>query len=116
MVDWPECGFKQLTTDAENLPPITESHINGYFMHRMGLERRSVGDSQALEKGKLLLESKRTEACSVLFKDNNTYFSGICRAAMKKGVSLLKGCLSIPIIFIKDIKLYLGPRKTFNIS
>ena len=88
LVDWPQNGFKQLTpTNADELPPLSKCQLDGYFTLRMGLDRRAVGDSQALAKGKLLVESKRVEACSFLLVEKQVYFSGICRAAMKKGVS-----------------------------
>ena len=90
LVDWPTAGYSQLTPQHikdDGLPPVAEAHITGYFMYRMGLDQCAVGDAQAIKKGKLLLESNRVEACSILFKDKEFYFTGICKAAMKKSVS-----------------------------
>ena len=89
LVDWPTDGFRQLdgVFAATHLPPITSAHIDGYFTLRMGIDKRAVGDSQALSKGKLMLESHRVEACSYLKNEDGLFLSSICRAAMKKGVS-----------------------------
>ena len=91
LVDWPKGGFSQLTEchiTNGSLPPVNSAHIDGYFTLRMGIDSRAVGDSQALKKGRLLLQSNRVEACSILHQDKAFYFSGICRAAMKKAVSI----------------------------
>ena len=90
IVDWPTGGFSQLTErhiTNKDLPPVTAAHIDGYFMLRMGIDSHAVGDAQALKKGRLLLQSNRVEACSILQQGKEFYFSGMCRAAMKKSVS-----------------------------
>ena len=91
LVDWPTGGFSQLTESHitnSSLPTVTHPHIEGYFTMRMGIDSRAIGDAQALKKGRLLLESNRVEACSMLHQDKAFFFSGICRAAMKKLVSI----------------------------
>jgi len=88
--DWPSYGFRQLTTHLKSLlPPTTEEHIDGYFLLRVACDRQQTGDLQALHKGKLLLESRRVEACSMLapVEDNVVFITGIVRAAMKKKVT-----------------------------
>ena len=107
LIDWPTSGFSQLTlehTISAQFPKISSAHIDGYFMHRMGLDKRAVGDSQALSKGKLMLESNRIEACSILHQNNEIYFSAICLAAMKKSVST-NDCYSNTEICIKYLCL-----------
>ena len=53
-VIWPISGFKQLTLGHRNsLPTITKDQVKGYFILRMGLDGRSVGDCQ---------EESRTDA------------------------------------------------------
>ena len=88
LVDWPTAGFRQLVgVFGTHLPPITSVHLAGYFTLRMGIDKRAVGDSQVLIKGKVMLESQRVEACSYLKNEGGLFLSSICRAAMKKGVS-----------------------------
>ena len=69
------------------LPPITVQHLEGYFLLRAGIDKEAVADIQSIKKGQLLFESDRIQACSFLKKDADFYLSGLCKAAMKKGVS-----------------------------
>ena len=88
--DWPSEGFRQLTTgQISHIPPMTYESIDGYFTQRLALDACKSGDSQALVKGRLLQESNRVIACSMLLKEQETFVSAICRAAMKKGVRML---------------------------
>jgi len=87
-VFWPTSGFRQLTAQTQNeIPAITDESINEYFVVRTACDSQQTGDIQALRKGRLLLESMRVDVCSVLTTDEDFYFSGIVRAAMKKKVS-----------------------------
>ena len=45
-----------------------------------------MSDVKAIEKGTLLVESQRVEACSISMSRTDIYISGIVRAAMKKKV------------------------------
>lgn len=51
------------------------------------MDRQQNGDIKSLQKGKLLLESGRVLACSMLNKGDALYFSGIVAASMKKRTS-----------------------------
>ena len=85
--DWPSEGFRQLTADNITcLPNISDEVIESYFIQHLGLD---AGKCQALTKGKLLEQSNRLIACSMMVKLQETYISAICRAAMKKGVRLI---------------------------
>ena len=86
-VDWPTAGFSQVL-EKDDVPAISDQHIEAYFVHRMCLDRRAAGDTKAVEKGKLLLDSRRIKACSLLTEGDNFYLSGMCQASMKKGVRL----------------------------
>ena len=98
-VQWPSTGFQQLKADHKmKIPPICEESINGYFTERLCLDGRSNADSQAISKGRGLLESDRLQACSICFNDDWTYFSAICGAAMKTKVSW---CKVLQVIEIK---------------
>jgi hypothetical protein len=87
LVDWPNDGFRTLNIESiPHLPPLSYHFLECYFTLRMGLDKRAVGDAQAIAKGKQLLHSKRVVACSYVSTDGDIYFTAICRAAMKKGV------------------------------
>lgn len=86
-VEWPATGYKQLTSDHYNvLPHITEAHVEGYFQYRQALDRQMMGNTKAIVKGKLLLESERVEALSINSQDDHgsLFLTGFVRAAMKK--------------------------------
>jgi len=88
-LDWPTEGFRQLTNASIKLiPSLTSDTINGYFTQRLAMDDCKSGDSQALVKGRLLQQSNRVIACSMLVKEQETFVSAICRAAMKKGVRI----------------------------
>lgn len=85
---WPSSGFRQLTHQTQKeIPEITADGIKEYFLLRIACDAQHTGDIQALHKGKLLLESHRVEVCSVLCSNEDSFFTGIVRAAMKKKVS-----------------------------
>jgi len=89
-VDWPQSGFRQLTASSmSDIPPITHDLIRNYFILRTACDHQQSGDIQALHKGRLLVESKRVEACSMQMSADNSYmfFTGIVKAAMKKKVA-----------------------------
>lgn len=87
-VNWPTTWYSQISLQsAAFLPPVTESHVTGYVLTRIGLDKRTVGDAKALVKGRTLLESKKVAACSYVLTTTDSYFSAVCRAAMKSGVS-----------------------------
>jgi hypothetical protein len=67
------------------LPHISDELIECYFAQHLGSDS---GKCQALTKGRLLEQSNRLIACSMVIKLQETYVSAICRAAMKKGVRL----------------------------
>lgn len=87
-MDWPASGFKQLTRNHKiHFPKLTTEQVEGYFRYRITSDSQATSDVKALEKGKLLFESKRVEACSVHVTRTDLFFTGLVRAAMKKKVS-----------------------------
>ena len=81
-----------LTLDASvNIPDLSDDAIEGYLTKHMGLDE-TKNSSQAMIKGRHLVESQRVEACSMLLKEKEAYISSICKAAMKKAVPLHACC------------------------
>lgn len=62
--------------------------FQGYFQYRQALDRQMMGNTKAIVKGKLLLESERVEALSINSQDDHgsLFLTGFVRAAMKKKV------------------------------
>ncbi|XP_061197582.1 uncharacterized protein LOC133205732 isoform X2 [Saccostrea echinata] len=84
-VDWPTTGYKQITSEHYDLlPHISEAHIEGYFQYRQAVDRQMMGNTKAIVKGKLLLESERVEALSINCQHEDFFLTGFVRAAMKK--------------------------------
>jgi len=82
-----QLAFRQLMNNSRSeCPPLTEELIQSFFATWLGYDQPDV-NIPALRKGKLLLESKRVEACSMQKSDEASFFSGIVRAAMKRKVS-----------------------------
>ena len=104
LIDWPVSGFRQLTEPTRNqLPRISEDHIRSYFVLQMACDNIQTDNMKALEKGRLLLESLRIQACSVLDNDG-LFFTGIVKAAMKKGVYVLH----FYIYYLGDLRLFVS--------
>lgn len=80
--EWPRDSFKSLTIEHLVLMPIIERSIICQWLTQ-------AGNNQALKKGLGLQKSDRVMTCSLLIKEQEYYFSCICRAAMKKKVQPL---------------------------
>lgn len=88
-IRWPGEGFRQITAEHLSLlPPLTNDAINGYFDLRIAPDGIPNRDLQAMKKGKLVSESRKIKALSLLIKEQNYWLTGICGAAMKKGVCI----------------------------
>lgn len=88
-IRWPSEGFRQITLNHLNdMPPLTDDAIVGYFSLRIAPDGNPHRDLQAIKKGRLIAECQKVEALSMLIRDTNYWFTGICSAAMKKGVKL----------------------------
>ncbi|XP_048253634.1 uncharacterized protein LOC124152775 isoform X1 [Haliotis rufescens] len=86
--DWPSSGFRQLVPEHRHLLlKLSEGQIEVYLNHRAAVDKLCMSDLKALEKGKLMFESKRIDACSVHISQGDLYFTGIVKAPMKKKVS-----------------------------
>ncbi len=86
--DWPSSGFEQITNDHQDvMPPITEEHVQEYFVERQLKDTLPSSNVKGLELGRDLLNSKRVQAISVCEKLDSVYFTGMVAAAMKKRLS-----------------------------
>lgn len=85
LANWPSGGFSQLTASA-SLLPVTESHIRTYFQFRCATDKTPVNNTEAFDKGLVLLRSRRVADCRML-QSPGGYFTGFVRAAMKKRLS-----------------------------
>lgn len=86
-VIWPSEGFKQITAShLGQLPPLTEETISAYLSVRIAPDGNPHRDLQALKKGRLVVESRKVEALSLLIRERVYWLTGICAASMKKGV------------------------------
>uniref|UniRef100_T1IN67 Uncharacterized protein n=1 Tax=Strigamia maritima TaxID=126957 RepID=T1IN67_STRMM len=82
---WPKTGFKQLSSDHKSyLQLLTSCNVICYMKHRIAADNEEVNNIKALEKGKLMYDGRKIEACSICVVDNDLYFTGIVGAAMKK--------------------------------
>ncbi|XP_014669636.1 PREDICTED: uncharacterized protein LOC106810716 [Priapulus caudatus] len=88
ITEWPTAGFKQLVMEHKVvLPKITRGQILGYFKYRQASDKQITGDLKSIEKGQLLLESRRVDACSINITRKDIFLTGIVGAAMKKKVA-----------------------------
>ncbi|XP_078487704.1 uncharacterized protein LOC144745740 [Ciona intestinalis] len=84
---WPTEQFRSIVhQDRDIIPPLTWNFVKAYFIYRGAIDHHMNSDIKSIEKGKLLAESKSTQACSVLYLDACVYFSSLVQAAMKKGL------------------------------
>ena len=85
---WPNGTFSSLTQmHHAEVPKIRAEHIEQYVLYRQVCDQTSAEDKNSLKKGALM--AKENIAALSFFKDsdsNQTFFSGIVNAAMKKKV------------------------------
>jgi hypothetical protein len=99
VLNWPLTGFQQLTSVHKILlPKLSTTHIEGYFKCRLVSDRKCNTDIKALQKGQLMLESNRVDACSVHITMHDVYLTGIVRASMKKKVFINQMYLVIVLL------------------
>lgn len=68
-VSWPSKGFQQLTeVHRDIIPKLCLEQIDLYFVHRLAGDKQCSGDVKAIEKGRHLVESRRIQAVSFMFK------------------------------------------------
>ncbi|XP_062587298.1 uncharacterized protein LOC134248928 [Saccostrea cucullata] len=88
-VGWPVSGYQQLQKEHKVfLPKITTEQINQYFVYRIAGDKQFTKDIKAVSKGSAMFQGNRVQACSVVVKENDIFFTGIVGAAMKNKVSL----------------------------
>jgi len=89
-VCWPSDGYTSMQLSHRKLLHGLNQHaVRSYFCYRQAVDHLSEGNIQGIEKGQLLLDSGRVEACSVNTggTDTDVFFTGMVRAAMKKKLS-----------------------------
>lgn len=97
-IDWPEECCKTLTVGyLELLPMIEQTVISQWLTQERG--------NQAFKKGSSLKMSDRVMTCSLLIKEQEYYFTFICRAAMKKKVHYQLCLLSLLLSLTIKLRL-----------